>query len=200
MTTTPTETFLDALTSEEDALDAITAIRERFNFTGTLFTGTDVEDQVDSLTIHSPAWRKRGHDFTDAFLGSIVKEIQSGYEYRKLGDILAERGNETLGDAAVSTVGLLEDGNSYDYDAQLLVDQDSDNTLGLAMERSGFATANEAFQWARQYVGTKAVACVPLAESDRLFDDYALALQVSQVALVVRHGETQIARFVSDLN
>lgn len=200
MTTTPTDTFLDTLTTESDALDAITAIRERFNFTGTLFTGTDVEDQVDLLTIHSPAWRKRGHDFTDAFVGAIVKEIQSGYEYRKLGDILAERGNETLGDAAVNTVGLLEDGSRLHYDAQLLVDRDSDNTLGLAVERHDFATATEAFEWARQYVGAKAVACTQLAEADHLVDEPLLEFTVSQVALVVRDGDTQLARFVSELD
>lgn len=200
MTSTPIDTFLDTLTTEDDALDAITAIRERFNFTGTLFTGTDVEDQVDLLTIHSPAWRKRGNDFTDAFVGAIVKEIQSGYEYRRLGDILAERGNETLGDTAAHTVKLLEDGGHLHYDAQLLVNRDSDSILGPVMERRAFATATEAFGWARQYVGTKAVACIPLAEADHLFDESLLEFTVSQVALVVRDGGTQLARFVSELN
>lgn len=195
MTYAPVEALLGTITSESDALDTIIAIRDRFGFTGTVFTPSEVEGMASDVL------SEQGNDFADAFYASVAQTVIGEYEFRKLGDMLSERGNITLGDAVASYAEALEDGNGYEFDALLLVDRDSDDPQSEALERRGFSTSQAAFQWARQYVGSPASVCIPLTEADRLLNEPALGLPVIEVGLVVRGVDGRhIARYVSNLS
>lgn len=177
--------FLGTLTNEADALDAITAIRERFNFTGTLFTPTDVSDMAGNVLSNFDA-----ADFEEAFRDGIVQEVTHGYEYRKLGDILSERGNETLGDAVVSAVSLLEEGTGYTFTVRLLVYRDIEPPLFPAIDRAGFTSATDAFQWARSRMGTLVTSPTDGVES--LVLDTAVGQCVEGFSLAVMDGDVQV--------
>lgn len=175
MTTTPTETFLDTLATEDAALDAIHAIRERFGFTGITFTA----DDVAAMTASALSWHPR--EFSDAFFSSVIATVQGSREYRDLADTIVDSGNQALGDAMERTVGLLEDGNGYTYGAQLLVERGG--ALVPALGRDGFSTALAAFRWARQ-----CVAAVSRAHP---------ASKATRIGLLVQHDGQQLGKFVS---
>lgn len=170
MTALAIDAFIDGLDSD-DALAVISAIRDRFGFTGTLFTPEDISSMaIAALHEHPEA-------FAAALTPALTQHVREGYEYRKLGDILAERGNETLGDAVTQAVGLLEAPGHYSYVPVLYVAEDGQQKPTI--ECTGFDTALAAYAWATTTVGTT-LSDVEAAQGS------PLGLVVSQVALSVR--------------
>lgn len=86
--------------SEEQAMGAISDLRARFDMVGTEFVKTDIEDQVEAVIGEVPK------DVADFLAPFYVEEIISGHYWTALKDILAERGNEHLSDAAMDVCGL----------------------------------------------------------------------------------------------
>lgn len=186
MTITPTEAFLSTITTESEALDAISDIKARFNLTGTLFTPTDVSDMVYSAM---PAF-VTDSAFQEALCAGVVDNVTREYEYRKLGDILSERGNDTLAGAVDSVLGLLEDGAGYTFTVRLLVYRDPQPPLFPAIVRAGFPTATEALQWAQARMGT--MVKHPTHSAETLAFSEAVGQCVEGFSLAVMRGDTQM--------
>lgn len=197
MTALAIDAFIDGLDAD-DALAVVTAIRDRFGFTGTLFTPEDI------TSITAAALEERPAQFAAAVTPAISAHVRDGYEYRKLGDILAERGNETLGDAVTQAVGLLEDGTRYGYHPVLYVAVEEG--VEAVMDTDAFDDAAAACDWAGALVGHSvrdalaAAEAVDMRTSVRPWRDGAfLDGEVVQVAVAVRQrdqDEAEVARFV----
>lgn len=79
-----------------EALELLTALRNRFEWSGTMFTPDDVESQVEEAL--------EGKDeYLAAYSRALRDEVLGSYEYRKLDDQMSEGANEALYEAALSS-------------------------------------------------------------------------------------------------
>lgn len=85
--------------TEDEAIDTIHALRARFDWSGTEFMHSDVEEMVrEQLISHLLVP-------TDEQIAELVEQITGGYAYRKLADRFAELGNQILLDAVIDATG-----------------------------------------------------------------------------------------------
>lgn len=101
MTATPTEEIISGIETEEQALEAISSLRAKFDMRGTEFTREDIKDAVDSTLSEAP------EDVAEFLASCFVQVILDDPYWKRLPDVLSERGNEVLGDAAADACGLL---------------------------------------------------------------------------------------------
>lgn len=101
MTATPVEEIASAIETEDQALEVIASLRAKFDLSGTEFVRKDVRDAVDNVLSEVP------EEVAEFMAPHYVQAILDGTYWNRLQDILAERGNEHLGDAAADTVGAL---------------------------------------------------------------------------------------------
>lgn len=140
-----TQAFIDTLTSEDEALAAINALRARFDLAGTEFCTADVTEAVrEALREADPA-------LAEAVTSDITERVKGTYYWRKLRDIMAERGSVTIADAVAEACRPLTDGE--EVTAQLLVTHGQAHVV--AIEGLGFHDAEVAYTWASGHLGAQ---------------------------------------------
>ncbi|MDN5759350.1 MAG: hypothetical protein L0H59_12600 [Tomitella sp.] len=99
-----TDEQLDQITSRvrtlEDAYAVIIDVGRKFDMVGTYFSPADVHDLAET-------WLgdESDRDATPAEIGQIEHSTLCSYSYRKLGERLAEYGNEILCDEVSEAIG-----------------------------------------------------------------------------------------------
>lgn len=190
---TTTHDFIDTLTTEDDALDAINAIRARFDLAGTVFCTADVTETVRA------ALAEDHPDLADALAPDIAERVKDTYYWRKLGDIMSDRGGETIADAVTDACGPLAGDADAEYTAQLLVQHGQ--THIVAIEGIGFFDAGTAYTWAAGHLGSSVATvlesrpneCDLHVPTDALFHG-----TIESIALMVKTSDSHNpARFVA---
>lgn len=167
--------------TREEAFALIHALRDRHSLVGTEFS---VEDVTDAIASHLD-----GHDpsVIEAFSDHIASEIMAEYTWRKMGDLLAERGNEALGEAvseAIPFTGILTADLDRSF-AIVLGTDDSEGCRTSVIEIGGFETPDDAVAKALSLIGqtgARILSTEPAAEPlsndllDRPTRGYSLAI------------------------
>jgi len=92
-TTVSSDLLARAESGDEDAAHSLVhRLRDRFDWAGTYFCRTDVEDAVRDALL------EREEEKTEARVSELTDKVMGSRYYRKLGDRFAERGNETIAD------------------------------------------------------------------------------------------------------
>lgn len=188
-----THAFIDTLTTEDEALDAINAIRARFDLAGTEFCLADVTEAVrEALREADPA-------LAEAFTSDITERVKGTYYWRKLRDIMAERGSVTIADAVAEACGPFTDDSGAEFAAQLLVQHGK--THVAAIEGVGFHDPAAAYTWAAGHLGSSVVTVLDSRPDEcdlHVPTDALIHGTIESVALRVttEHGLTP-ARFVA---
>lgn len=145
MTTTLND-FIATLATEDDALEAINAIRARFDLAGTMFCTADVTETArEAIGEDHP-------DLADALVAALTERVKGTYYWRKLGDIMSERGSETIADAVAETCHPLTSDDA-EYSAHLCIMRGGQ--LVTAVEGLGFRDAQVAYTWAAGHLGSQ---------------------------------------------
>lgn len=91
------------LRTEEQAMNAISHIRNRFDMVGTEFVKADVEDHLRNTLSELP------DDVVEFLTPIYVQEMVGGASWRALRDIIVARGNEHLSDSVAEMCGIPTD-------------------------------------------------------------------------------------------
>lgn len=74
---TITSDLIDKIHTEYAALDAITAIKAKFDLAGTVFCTADVDDMAAAVL--------EDHPLANAYTQAIVEQVKASYGWRKMG-------------------------------------------------------------------------------------------------------------------
>lgn len=165
----------------EEALHLIATLRSRFDFVGTDFTPRDVTLAVDD---HAGSSGLDKH-----YRIEIIESLQGDYTYVKLGDRLAELGNEIIADEARTMAALLEDSpfKLFTYGVTLYAQGDGPCFEDI-VKVVGFTCAQDAHKWGASCIGSKAGDVLseghPLAERVTNADD-AMGSEIVGMRLIV---------------
>lgn len=176
----------DQVQTEEEALSLFHVLSARFDWSGTVFTPEDVRNEVQTIL----DGQGDEHEYLDAYAQALESEVLGSYEYRKLGDGMSERGNETLSDAVVFSP-LFREGEGITFCVVLGVD-DERAIRTEAVEVGPFDSSQRAHE-----AGLAGVSKVAEAQEDNpmaeflVSDEKLIAAEVKGFSLVVvRDGET----------
>ena len=89
---TPAQALADQITDQDQALEVFHALRDRFCWSGTVFTADDVNNIVEAIIDAEDQPHLYG------YANALRDEVVNGYAYRRLADRMSELGNALLTD------------------------------------------------------------------------------------------------------